>query len=360
MYNGNLFAHPLSFKCTKFVTRHKPLTHKQWLDRLSSVSDIDLTIDCFNTGPTIEKLEVVVAEMLGKERALFVHKGMVGQNAALKQWSVLQGESVIAVHPQSHIICDESDAYQALFNLEAHVFGQPNAAITASDIAQLPEKLAAIVLELPVRRAGFQLPSLELLDQVRSFASNQKIPLHIDGARLLEAAAYYQLSPAELAQYGDSVYISLYKSLGAMAGGIIAGESEFIDDLVTWRSRQGGDLFTAFPYVLSAFWGIEHYLPRINEFNERASGLAQKLKNEFGDASIPLPVQCNGFLVELPISAERLEERVLNLAQNEGIWICDRIFPQATTSRIEIQVGDALDDWTDNALIEVLKQLCNS
>ena len=358
MYNGVLLGHPLMAKCHKFVSRHKPLTHRQWLQRIEQVPEIDLQLDFYNSGPAITLLEHKMAELLGKERALFVHKGMVGQNAALLQWAEELGNDVIAIHPQSHIAVDESNAYEYLLHLEARMFGKHNSAITERDIDSLPEDLAAIVVELPLRRAGFRLPQWQTLEYLQDFAESIGVPVHIDGARLLEAACYWQKSYAEVADIGNSVYVSLYKTLGAAAGGVIAGESDFIEELIPWRSRMGGDLFTAFPYVLSALWGLEHYLPRIPEFHQRAKALAQAIESRLGELAIPMPVQCNGFLVQLPVNAELLESRALKLAEEKGIWLFDRIYPHGKEqSRFEIQVGDALDDWQDAELVSLLEQL---
>jgi threonine aldolase len=359
MYNGNLFAHPVSFQCKKFVTRHKPLSQQHWLKRLSKVPALNNTIDMYNSGPAIELLETRVAQLLGKESAMFVVKGMVGQNSALKQWSQLTGANTIAVHPQSHIMCDESDAYRELLALNTLTFGQPGCAVKTGDLEVLHKDLAAICIELPVRRAGFLLPDINVLKQIKQFGGQNNTPVHIDGARLLESAHHYQVSYDQLADYGDSVYVSLYKSLGAMAGGVIAGDRDFIDSLLPWRSRFGGDLFTVFPYVLSALWGLDHYLPRISEFHNRAKELSVSFKNTFGEKSLPNEVQTNGFLIDLPIKPCELEKRVLDFATYERVWLCDRIFNvnDSHISRIEIQVGDALDDWTNQELVTTIAGL---
>ena len=114
--------------------------------------------------------------------------------------------------------------------------------------------------------------------------------------------------------------------LGAAAGGIIAGSEEFIESLKPWRSRFGGDMFTAFPYVLSALWGLEHYLPRISEFNQRAQNLSQLIAQNIGSEALPNPVQSCGFIVELPIDMVKLEQRALALAESERIWLFDRLY----------------------------------
>ena len=353
-----LLGHPLMMECHTFVTRHKPLSHRQWLDRMSAMPEIELAIDFYGNGPLITRLEQRMAELLGKERALFVHKGMVGQLSALKQWSTLKESGTIAIHPQSHLQIDESLAYQELCALQAVMFGQADCAITPADIAALRTDLAAVSVELPTRRAGFRLPQWSTLQRLTAHCKSADIPLHIDGARLFESSCYWQKSYSDVAALADSVYVSLYKTLGAAAGGIIAAEAEFIDSLDCWINRFGATLETVFPYVLTSLWGIDHYLPRIQEFHDRAASLSGRIRQVFGDQSIPLEVQCNGFLVELPVAAKRLRDRALDCAKNENIWMFDRLFEVGENRcRFEIQVGDALDDWTDSALIQKLERM---
>ena len=358
MYSGLLLGHPLMSGCNVFLTRHKPLNHRQWLDRIEQTSEFSLSTDFFNTGPTVDKLEQKMADLLGKESALFVHKGVVGQNSALMQWAAQTGRNKIAIHPESHIHLDEALAYKKLLGLEAVMFGREGRAISQEDITALPSDLSTITLELPTRRAGFQLPEWQDLQFLKSFAQARQLPIHIDGARLLEAACYWGKSYSDVAAIGDSVYVSLYKTLGAAAGGIIAGDKDFIEQLKPWRTRFGGDLFTAFPYVLTALWGLDNYLPRIAEFHQRALSLSKLIAQKLGPDAIPNPVQCNGFIVQLPINSALLEQRALKLAQESKIWLFDRIFPAGeNASRFEIQVGDALDDWQDEALVVQLLKL---
>ncbi|MEO0973472.1 MAG: beta-eliminating lyase-related protein, partial [Pseudomonadota bacterium] len=348
MYSGTLLGHPLMQQCERFVTRHKPLTHRQWLQRIEQVPEIDLAVDCYGNGPAVQALEQKMAALLGKEQALFVHKGSVGQYAALLEYAQRAGKRYIAIHPQCHLAVDESDSYQELLRLQQIWFGKENQAIDPDDVDQLAahaEQLSCICVELPVRRAGFKLPQWQTLLALRAFADQSRLPVHIDGARLLESAHYWHQSYPQVASLGDTVYVSLYKMLGAAAGGVIAGDAKFIDSLRVWRSRLAGDLYTAFPYVLTALWGLQHYLPRVPEFHQRALRLAECLRQRFGDDAIASPMQCSGFQLVLPIGSGRLHERVLQVARQQSVWLFDRIYPMGERSMVEIQVGDALDDW---------------
>lgn len=358
MYKGVLLGHPLMSQCNKFLNRHKPLTHQQWLRRIEESSELGLEIDFYNNGPAIALLEQKMANILGKEQALFVHKGMVGQHSSLLHWSSQSQYNKIAIHPQSHMQLDEELAYQKLLGLQAVMFGKENQALNNHDINALPKDLSSICVELPLRRSGFQLPKWQDLQYLKEFSLDSKIPLHIDGARLFEAACYWNKPYKELASLGDSVYVSLYKTLGAAAGGIVAGDSKVIQQLKPWRTRLGGDLPTAFPYVLTALWGLENYLPRVPEFYQRACELSTLIISRLGQEAIPNPVQSNGFLVELAIDAKTLEDRALELAETRKIWLFDRIMPVGDNRcRFELQVGDALDDWQNCEPVDLLESL---
>lgn len=353
-----LLGHPLMAQCQRFVSRHKPKSPTQWLALLQQIPEADLDIDFYGRGPAVDLLEEKIANILGKEKALFVHKGMVGQLSALLQWSRQKQSSSIALHPQSHLQIDEALAYQELGHLQACLFGKPGRAFDRADIELLPDKLAAVSIELPTRRAGFVLPTWDDTLYLRDFCRSSQTPLHMDGARLWESAAYWNRDYHEVATLADSVYVSLYKSLGAMAGGIIAGEADFIDSLKPWITRFGGNIHTVFCYVLSALWGLDHYLPRIPEFQQRAGKLASEIGKAFGESSIVKPVQSNAILVELPVNAKRLGELALDFAKNEHCWLFDRLIAvDENRCHFELQVGDALDDWSDQELIEMFKLL---
>ncbi|OKY27076.1 low specificity L-threonine aldolase [Thalassotalea sp. PP2-459] len=358
MYNNTLLGHPIMSKCSKFLTRHKPLSQKKWLEIMQKSPELDLDIDFFGSGPVVAMLENKVARLLGKEKAIFVHKGMVGQHSVLLERAAQSRYRKIAIHPQSHIEIDEYFAYKELLNLNSVMFGKNDHAINKEDIDNLPLDLSTIVVELPTRRAGFRLPEWDDLVYLNNFSNINSIPLHFDGARLFESSFYWNKSYKEVASLASSVYISLYKTIGSAAGGIIAGDKEFIERLYVWRSRLGGDISTVFPYILTSLWGLNNYLPRIKEFNQRAFTISQLFKDTFGPQSIPFQVQCNSFLVELPISASKLRKQALNVAKNDNIWLFDRIFSLPNNhSRFEIQVGDALDDWKDEELLKMLQRL---
>lgn len=357
-----LAGHPLMAMCQKFVSRHKPLSHRQWLERMLSVPEIDLSVDSYGRGPLIDKIETKMAALLGKEQALFMAKGMVAQHSVILGRTTAANNCRVALHPQSHMMLDEAAAITELLGVEPQMFGQEYGAFAAADIAALPDDLALIIAELPVRRAGFQLPAWDDLLALKAHADERGTPVHFDGARLFESLPHWGKSMHQVTNLCDSVYVSTYKMLGAAAGAVVAGDADFIARLKPWRTRMAGDIVTIFPYALTTLWGLEHYLPRVSSYVARAKKLGALIAAELGAEAIPYPVQSTGFLVELPLSVDALAAKALSLAEGQKIWLCDKVMA-ATGCRsderccIEIQVGDALDDWRDDAFIATLKGL---
>jgi threonine aldolase len=119
--------------------------------------------------------------------------------------------------------------------------------------------------------------------------------------------------------------------------------------VLPWKSRLAGNLFTAFPYVLSAMSGLDKHLPRMAAYRERALGLAQALARVPGVRVAPEPPQTNAFQVHLPVDKPRLDTALAAHAEAHGFWIAGRsavsIWPGH--SMIEVVVGDAADHWSD-------------
>lgn len=358
MKNELYFDHPLKQNCRKFLSRHKPLSQRAWMERILNMEELDLDIDRFGHGPAISILEQKLANILGKEKAMFFHKGMVGQLCALKYWCYRSSCNSIAIHPQSHIHNDEELAYKELLGLKGYFLGGLNEAFDSKDIYSLPARLGAISVELPVRRAGFALPNWECLLKLRAYCNDTKIPLHIDGARLFEAAYELNKTCSEVANLADSLYVSLYKILGAMGGGVLAGSEQLIEGVGEDKSRFGGDINTVFPYVISALWGLQHHFPRISTYCENAHSLAAILKEQFEPKLNISDVQGNAFVIEFPFPKSVVASESLEIASRNKTWLFDSVLQgRYLPTRVEVQIGDAFDEWNESEVIDVFYDL---
>jgi threonine aldolase len=291
--------------CGTFLHGHGPITPRDWMNRLLSMPEIDLPGDEYNAGPTIDALQGQVADLLGKPAALFFHKAVVGQQAVLFAHRERTGRRLVAIHPKSHIAIDEADAVERLSDIRLARIGPDDAPFTLADLVAVREPLAAVVVELPLRNAGFRAPAWDDLVAMSTWCREQGVAFHLDGARLWETQPFYGRSLAEIAALADSVYVSLYKGLGAPGGALIAGDAAFLEGLKPWRSRMGGNLYTAFPYVLGGIYGLRRFLPRMGDYHALAVALADALARRDAPWAADT-VMCNSFRLVWPVAAPAL------------------------------------------------------
>lgn len=349
----------LRAKCTKFLSGHRPQNARDWLTRLAESQWAEMPLDSYGEGPLMQKLEADVAALLGKEAAIFVHKGVVAQQSAMRVWAERTHSKNIALHPKSHIEGDERKAYERLHGLNGILIGKLDSPFTLSDLQKIHEPLGAIVVELPLRRAGFKLPEWDELVKISAWAHTQNIPLHFDGARLWESAPYYGKTLAEISALADSVYVSFYKGLGGMDGCVLAGPQSFIDEARIWNDRMGASLFTAFPFIISAMDGLEHHLPKMESYYKRAVELADALSHIPGVVVTPNPPQTNAFQIYLPDDYRALREATNALAESDKIWIFGMLEETAVPNLTmgEISVGESTEDWTNNEVVAAITKL---
>lgn len=346
-------------KCKKFLSGHHPKTQRQWLEEMAASPLTEEGRDAYSNGPNIEKLEKEVAELLGKEAGLWVPKGITAQQMALLVYADRARCRNIALHPKSHIELDESDAYEKLSGLNGILVGKDHRPFNTDDLAKVTEPLAAVTVELPLRRPGYKLPDWEELTEISEWCKTRKIPLHFDGARLWEAAPYYNRSLAEIAALADSVYVSFYKGLGGLTGCILAGPADFINETRVWRNRFGGNLFTAFPYIISAIEGLHHHLPKMPGYYRQAVEIAAGLAGIPGVIINPDPPHCNGFQVLLPAEVKDLTRANLEYADKEEKWLFGYFDETGIPglSMGELVVGEATADWTAAEIADAIKRL---
>src|SRR5579862_5231289 len=200
--------------CERFLAGHGPARMRAELVALAaSVTDADDEAgpDRYGVGQLIEQFEGEIAEILGKEAAVFMPSGTMAQQIALRIWSERSGRRVVAFHPTCHLEIHEQKGYERLHGLHARLVGDPERLIALDDLQAVTEPLAALLLELPQREIGGQLPAWDDLVAQTAWAREHGAAPHMDGARLWEAAPYYERSYAEVAALFESVYVSFYK-----------------------------------------------------------------------------------------------------------------------------------------------------
>ena len=340
--------------CRAWLNGHRPRRSAQEvLARLAQLPEAAGALDVYGEGVVVAGLEAQVGELLGKPAASFFHKGVAAQLAALATWTGGVREARIALHCRSHIELDEQQAYEHVLGLRGQRLGEPGAPFGVEALAALPEPPAVVVLELPLRRAGFLLPEWRELEAISAWCRQRGVPLHFDGARLWESAPHYGRALHEIAALADSVYVSFYKGLGGLAGSVLAGPAEFIERAMPWKTRLAGNVYTVFPYVLSALDGLRTHLPRMAAYRDRARALAAALAAQPGWRVLPDPPQLNSFQLHLPGAPAAIREAMLELARRDGFWLgaACAASPVPGHGMVEIVVGDASEDWCDEEVV---------
>jgi threonine aldolase len=315
-------------------------------ERMAAIAEAtgaDERMDTYGSGERIERLEGAVAELLGKEAAVVMPTGTMAQPIALRIWSDRRRIATVAFHPTCHLELHEERAYEHLHGLRARLVGDPNRLIRLEDLEAIREPVAALLLELPQREIGGLLPEWDDLVAQAGWARDQGIALHMDGARFWEAVPYYERPHAEVAGLFDSVYVSFYKGLGALAGAALAGEAELISEARVWQRRHGGNLVTMHPFVVSAETALAERLDDPPRYLTYARALATALSEVDGLEVVPNPPQTAMFHVLLRGDGDRLSDAALTVAEERKVFVFGD--PSSTTSpswqRHEVMVGEA-------------------
>lgn len=347
--------------CRWILSRQRATTAADALAHLASHAEAAEAIDDYGEGGAVARLEHVTTARLGKPSGLFFIKGVTAQLCVLRAYAEARGCRNVVIHPSSHMDIDEAGAIETVAGLRAIRLGR-FAPFTVQQLKAVTEPLAAVVVELPLRRAGFLLPELDDLRAISRWCRKQSIPLHFDGARLWEAAAGYGISEVELAALADSVYVSYYKGLGGLGGAMVAGAKPFVDSLRVWKTRYGGDLFTAYPYAISALDGMVRLAPRLPEFVKRARALAEGLRAIEGIVVHPKRPHTNAFQVWLPGAPSTLVEQHRDFAGAQKTWLFDAFSgaPLAGYAMAEIQIGPSSDEYTMDEAIAAVTQFVSA
>ena len=320
-----------------------------------SVADLDRPADIYGDG-IVAVLEQRIADLLGMESAAFFPTGTMAQQVALRCWAGRTGSPTVALHPLSHPEVHERGALGSVSGLRTvHPTSEPRLP-TAQEIRDFAEPFGTLMLELPLRDAGFVLPEWEELEAVVAAARERDAVVHFDGARLWECAPRFGRGLPEIAALADSVYVSFYKTLGGLSGAALAGPESLIEEARTWRHRYGGQLFQQFPAALSALVGLDRELPKLSSYVAQAKVVAGALAEGFTESAVPWfrvhpePPHTHQFQVWLPYGAEALTEAAVRQAEETGVALFRRWHPAAAgppgVSCTEVTVSEAGLEWT--------------
>jgi threonine aldolase len=280
--------------------------------------------DVYGEDPTVNRLEEQVAALLGKEASIFVPSGTMGNQIAL-QIHTRRGDEVI-VGEKAHLATDESGAGPAFAGVQFRVAGRGGlfspddlrAVFDEPDVHYAPQRLVA--LENPHNHGGGHVFPRADVEAIASIARGRGLGLHLDGARLWNAAAALGVSEAELAAPFDTVNVCFSKGLGAPVGSALAGTREAIAAARRYRKMFGGGMRQAGILAAGALYALAHHRTRLSEDHGRAKFLEQALREAAGGdpRARVISAETNQVNVETPgLPAERLVEA----ARRRGVLV---------------------------------------
>ncbi len=345
--------------CERFLGGNYRQTPKQQLSELAAYTNPEEDFDYYGEGELINSFEAEVAQLLGKEAAVFMPSGTMGQQIALRIWTDQRKLPRVAFHPTCHLEIHEQQAYRKLHHLESVLVGQAHRMLTLADLESIAEPIGALLLELPQREIGGQLPTWEELNAILSWAREKGIATHLDGARLWECQPFYQRDYAAIAGLFDSVYVSFYKILGGITGSILAGPVDFIGEARVWQRRHGGNLFHLYPYVLAARKGLHERLGKMGVYHTKAKEIAQVLSSFSQVEIVPNPPHTNMMHVFLQGDAEKLVDAALAIARETKTMLFTHLMPTILPrwSSFELTIGDASLDLKNEEIAELFDRL---
>lgn len=236
--------------------------------------------DVYGDDPTVNRLEALAAEMVGKEAALFVPSGTFGNQLALLTHTK-RGDEVI-VPDSNHIFVHEVGAAAVIASVQLRTIESPNgmpsieklrASIRGKDI-HYPD--TGLICMENAHSSGRVLP-LEYLESVKKLADEFSIPVHLDGARIFNAAIASKVDVKKIAATADSVMFCLSKGLAAPVGSILAGSKKFIEKARKGRKLMGGGMRQAGILAAAGIVALEKMIDRLEEDHENAKLLAEML-----------------------------------------------------------------------------------
>ncbi|TFV65652.1 UNVERIFIED_ORG: threonine aldolase [Bacillus sp. AZ43] len=324
--------------CTRAIGGHGV----QRADDLLAGIPAGTAVDRYGEGGVVAELEAEVAGLLGHESAVHLPSGTMAQQAVLRVHADRRGRRTVVFHPECHLDTHEGRALERLQGLVGRPVGDRHRLLELGDLTAVAEPPAALVIELPQRDLGGRLPGWEELRAQVDWARERGAAAHLDGARLWEASAGYDRTPAEIAGLFDTAYVSFYKGIGALAGCCLAGPDDVVAEVREWRHRMGGTLFGLWPGAASALGCLRRRLPLMPAYLTRAREIADAVRELPGVTVVPDPPQTPMLHLLLRTTPDAFAATARGLAA-DGLWTWERATATGDPAvvRVELSVGDA-------------------
>jgi len=239
--------------------------------------------DVLGDDPTVLELQNKAAKILGKEAALYVPSGTMSNIVATRTHTSPGDEIVTELH--SHVYKYEGGAFAALSGCSVALVDGKNGLMTPEQVSSSIRKAegslshypngSLVCVENTAQGGGGTIYSQEMLDEICKVAREKDCKLHLDGARLFNAAVASGTDPARMVRDFDSVSICLSKGLGAPVGSVLVGSKKDIAQAHRWRKMFGGGMRQAGMMAAAGIYALENNIERLSEDHRRAKTFAE-------------------------------------------------------------------------------------
>lgn len=261
--------------------------------------------DVYGEDPTINKLEEMSADLIGKEAALFVPSGTMGNQLAVLCHT--QRGNEIVLEERSHIYNYEVGGIAFLSGVQARIVKGNNGIMKSEDVEKAiiadgdihHPQTGLICMENTHNMAGGIVVPKEPMKEIYNLAKKHNIPVHLDGARIFNASTALGCDVKELTQYCDSIMFCLSKGLCAPVGSILSGSKEFINKARRYRKLLGGGMRQAGILAAAGIVALTSMIERLSEDHKNARLLAEGLKDIEGIKIDMNTIQSNILMVDI-------------------------------------------------------------
>ena len=279
--------------------------------------------DVFGEDPTVNLLQERVAAMFGKEAALFVSSGVMGNQVCIKVHT--QPGDEILLDQDAHIFVYETGAPGLLSGVQLRTVLGVDGVMTAKQLRKLIRPRAyylpiqkLICLENTFGRTGGTIFPMEEIQNIAQLAHDYKLRMHLDGARLWNACVATGISPKDYGQYFDSISVCFSKGLGAPVGSMIVGTKEFVDRARRYRKIFGGGMRQIGILAAGAIYALDHNMDRLKEDHEKAAFFLNAVK-EIPTMHIESNLmQTNMVIIEIQ-KLKKSQQEVLTMLKEQGV-----------------------------------------
>ena len=288
-----------------------------------AMAEAEVGDDVFGEDPSVNRLQEMAAQVLGKEAALYVPSGTMANQISVKVHTQ-PGDEVI-MERTSHPFNSESGGLAALSGVQVNLLDGQRGALAAEQVARVirhgndvhnaPTRLVS--LENTHNRGGGAVYPIDRIREIHDVAHAEGIAMHLDGARLLNASVASGLPAPEITQYFNSCTLCLSKGLGAPVGSVIAASEDFIARAQRYRKMFGGGMRQAGILAAAAIYALENNVERLADDHLNAKLLAERISGAPGMRIEPSNVETNIIYLQLDPAEARVDAPGLAAAMRQ-------------------------------------------